>query len=70
MAIGPDCLLQRENWVVYPVDAFVAALTMANPEECLLGSDWPHIMLADTKAPGSEKKRVWVNNLARLYRFF
>ena len=30
---------------------FVAALADANPERCLWGSDWPHIMLADAAQP-------------------
>lgn len=29
----------------------VAALAEANPERCLWGSDWPHIMLADAAQP-------------------
>ena len=33
------------------VDAHVAALVAANPERCLWGSDWPHIMLNDAKMP-------------------
>jgi len=31
--------------------AFMAALAEANPERCLWGSDWPHIMLGDAKQP-------------------
>lgn len=31
--------------------AHVDALVRANPEGCLWGSDWPHIMLADAKQP-------------------
>lgn len=34
-------------------DAHVAALAAANPERCLWGSDWPHIMLADATTPDS-----------------
>ena len=34
-------------------DAHVQALVAANPERCLWGSDWPHIMLADAKTPDS-----------------
>ncbi|MEL6585904.1 MAG: amidohydrolase family protein, partial [Pseudomonadota bacterium] len=29
----------------------VRALVAANPQACLWGSDWPHIMLADAKQP-------------------
>ncbi len=32
-------------------DAHVAALAAANPERCLWGSDWPHLMLADADKP-------------------
>ena len=32
-------------------DAHVRALLDANPERCLWGSDWPHIMLADAERP-------------------
>ena len=32
-------------------DEFIAALIRANPERCLWGSDWPHIMLADADMP-------------------
>jgi predicted TIM-barrel fold metal-dependent hydrolase len=32
-------------------DALVAALVAANPERCLWGSDWPHLMLADARMP-------------------
>ena len=31
--------------------AFVDALVSANPEHCLWGSDWPHLMLADATQP-------------------
>ncbi|GIT90581.1 2-pyrone-4,6-dicarboxylate hydrolase [Jannaschia pagri] len=37
-----------------PYDAaaeHVASLATANPDGCLWGSDWPHIMLADAKQP-------------------
>lgn len=32
-------------------DAHVQALVTANPERCLWGSDWPHLMLANAKMP-------------------
>ena len=65
-------------------DAHVAALAAANPERCLWGSDWPHIMLADAKTPDSgvlldalaraipdpaTQTRILVDNPARLYGF-
>ena len=31
----------------------VAALINANPERCLWGSDWPHLMLADAQMPNA-----------------
>lgn len=31
--------------------AFVEALVAANPDRCLWGSDWPHLMLADASMP-------------------
>ncbi len=65
-------------------DAHVAALVAANPERCLWGSDWPHIMLADAQTPDSgallhaflravpdaaTQKRILVDNPAGLYGF-
>lgn len=32
-------------------DPLVAALIAANPERCLWGSDWPHLMLAEAQMP-------------------
>ena len=32
-------------------DPLVAALVKANPDRCLWGSDWPHLMLADATMP-------------------
>ncbi len=64
-------------------DAHVAALAAANPERCLWGSDWPHIMLADAATPDSgvlldafaravpdaaTRRRILVDNPAALYR--
>jgi predicted TIM-barrel fold metal-dependent hydrolase len=63
-------------------DAFVAALVAANPERCLWGSDWPHIMLAEAQRPdsgallnaflravpdGGAQRQILVENPARLY---
>lgn len=65
-------------------DALVAALVSANPERCLWGSDWPHLMLADAKMPDAggllnallrvvtddeTRRRILVDNPARLYGF-
>jgi len=65
-------------------DAAVAALVDANPERCLWGSDWPHIMLADAAMPDAgelldalhrvvtdteTRQRILVDNPAGLYGF-
>lgn len=65
-------------------DPAVAALVAANPERCLWGSDWPHVMLADAKTPDSGvlldafhrvvtdselRRRILASNPAALYRF-
>lgn len=65
-------------------DAHVAALVAANPERCLWGSDWPHIMLNGAQMPGNDalwqaflravpdsetRHRILVDNPARLYGF-
>ncbi|MDJ0630975.1 MAG: amidohydrolase family protein [Rhodobacter sp.] len=65
-------------------DAHVAALAAANPERCLWGSDWPHIMLADAQTPDSghlldalaravpsteTQHRIFVENSSALYGF-
>ena len=34
-------------------NAAVARLAEANPERCVWGSDWPHLMLADAKQPNA-----------------
>lgn len=65
-------------------DAAVEALVKANPERCLWGSDWPHLMLADATMPDAgelldafyravpathDQQRILVDNPARLYGF-
>ena len=66
------------------VDAIVAALVAANPERCLWGSDWPHIMLNGAQMPqaatlwdafhrvvtdDATRARILVDNPATLYGF-
>lgn len=66
------------------VDELVAALVSANPDRCLWGSDWPHLMLADAKMPHAAtlldafhrvvtdtetRRRILVDNPARLFGF-
>lgn len=65
-------------------DEIVEALVRANPERCLWGSDWPHLMLADAKMPiaaelldafhrvvtdDATRHRILVSNPAALYGF-
>lgn len=65
-------------------DALVAKLIAANPERCLWGSDWPHLMLADAKMPSAAalldafdrvvpdeatRQKILVDNPAALFRF-
>ncbi|MEM6887108.1 MAG: amidohydrolase family protein [Pseudomonadota bacterium] len=65
-------------------DALVAALIAANPERCLWGSDWPHLMLAGAGMPRAghlldaldrvvEDEETWhrilVENAASLFGF-
>ncbi len=64
--------------------AHVQALARANPERCLWGSDWPHLMLADAKLPDAgallnaflaavpdeeTRAQILVSNPDRLYGF-
>jgi len=64
--------------------AFIETLARANPDACLWGSDWPHIMLADAKMPDAgqllnhflglvtdqeSRRRILVDTPARLYGF-
>lgn len=65
-------------------DPLVAALIAANPERCLWGSDWPHLMLAGAQMPqaaemlnaldrvvpdDATRQRILVDNPATLFRF-
>lgn len=65
-------------------DEHVAALVAANPERCLWGSDWPHIMLGEATMPDAgrlldsfhrvvtddaTRRLILVENPARLYGF-
>ena len=63
-------------------DAIRTRLLRANPERCLWGSDWPHLMLGGVDVPDpiaqcdalrarmsdAEAKSVFVDNPERLYR--
>ena len=63
---------------------FVEALVAANPEGCLWGSDWPHLMLADAEQPDAghllnaflgmvsgedDRRRILVEAPERLFGF-
>lgn len=63
---------------------FARALSDTNPDHCLWGSDWPHIMLADAVQPDAgrllnvfldtvtsaeARRRILVDAPQRLYRF-
>jgi predicted TIM-barrel fold metal-dependent hydrolase len=65
-------------------DPLVRQIVEANPERCLWGSDWPHIMLADAAMPDAgllldafmravedpeDRQRVLVDNPAALFGF-
>lgn len=65
-------------------DALVDRLVRANPERCLWGSDWPHILLDGAPMPDAgqlldafmravtnsgDRQRILVDNPARLYDF-
>lgn len=65
-------------------DELVATLIAANPERCLWGSDWPHLMLAEARMPQAAslldafdrvvpdtatRNRILVDNPARLFGF-
>lgn len=63
--------------------ALYRRLIEANPDRCLWGSDWPHIMLAGVPTPdagvilngligvtdAAERQAIFVDNPERLYRF-
>ncbi|MEO1192618.1 MAG: amidohydrolase family protein [Pseudomonadota bacterium] len=65
-------------------DPLVAALAAANPQQCLWGSDWPYLMMADAERPDpgalldalycvvsrqEDRQAILVDNPARLYGF-
>ena len=65
-------------------DALIRRLVEANPEQCLWGSDWPHIMLRGAERPDAgvlldafmraveepeRRQRILVDNPAALYGF-
>ncbi len=64
-------------------DDHVSALIAANPERCLWGTDWPHLMLGDARLPDAgillnrlqsltsadEQHRIFVTNPEKLYGF-
>ncbi len=65
-------------------DEITAALAEANPDRCLWGSDWPHLMLADANMPDAghlldaftravpdadTRCRILIDTPAQLYRF-
>ena len=77
-------LYQLSNAPYKETDEIVAALVKANPEWCLLGSDWPHVMLNGAEMPRSGdmldkfdrvvgtaeiRQRILVFNPAALYGF-
>lgn len=77
--------IYRVEGVPYEVASeAVARLTAANPERCVWGSDWPHLMLADAAQPNAgdllnafldavpseaERQAILVDTPAQLYGF-
>ena len=68
----------------HETDALVSSLVEANPERCLWGSDWPHIMLGGRPMPDAgvlldafmrqvpdeaHRQAILVDNPARLFGF-
>lgn len=68
----------------HTTDDLVSTLIAANPERCLWGSDWPHLMLSDAKMPHASelldafdrvvpdtatRRRILVDNPVRLFSF-
>ena len=77
-------LYRLSNMPYAETDEIVAALVKANPERCLWGSDWPHIMLNGAEMPrtgdildaldrvvsdAQTRQRILVSNPAALYGF-
>ena len=77
-------LYRLSNAPYEETDEIVSALVRANPERCLWGSDWPHIMLNGAEMPRSgdmldaldrvvsdsaTRERILVFNPTALYRF-
>ncbi len=77
-------LYRLSNAPYEQTDEIVAALVSANPERCLWGSDWPHIMLNGAEMPKSgemldalqrvvsktaTQRRILVENPKVLYGF-
>ena len=77
-------LYRLSNAPYTDTDEIVASLVKANPERCLWGSDWPHIMLNGAEMPRSgnildaldrvvsnaqARQRILVSNPAVLYGF-
>lgn len=77
-------LYRLSNAPYTETDVYVRALVQANPERCLWGSDWPHIMLNGAEMPqGADlwhaflravpdpdiRHQILVQNPARLYDF-
>jgi len=68
----------------YDTDPLIEALVRANPERCLWGSDWPHLMLGGAEMPvtahlldafhrvvtsDADRAQILVKNPATLFKF-